>query len=214
MRSAQRLQLSPRFPYQAAEAWDPVSPSSSLLSHDHMPFCKIAVQPYFDVCWPPCHSLHLHAQCHFAGQRTPGPADYKSDTRAVLPGKPAYTIAGRQGPTAFKHNTPGPGTYAVRNNSKLLGSHPNAPAMAHQWPRDRAGIQAAWAWWYALCPHSINTAILHQQACKSASIMYICSLKCSRNQQLGNTEAGNQPHGLQHHTTQAKTSAPQEAYQV
>ena len=57
----------------------------------------------------------------------PGPSDYKSDSKSVLPGKPAYTIAGRQGSALTKHSTPGPGAYAVRGDSKLLGSHPNTP---------------------------------------------------------------------------------------
>ena len=62
-----------------------------------------------------------------AGERTPGPSDYKADSRPTLPGKPAYTIAGRQSHAISKHSTPGPGAYAVRGNSKTVGSHPNAP---------------------------------------------------------------------------------------
>ena len=62
-----------------------------------------------------------------AGERTPGPSDYKADSRATLPGKPAYTIAGRQSLASSRHSTPGPGAYAVRGNSKTIGSHPNAP---------------------------------------------------------------------------------------
>ncbi|KAL0055226.1 hypothetical protein WJX82_009017 [Trebouxia sp. C0006] len=60
-------------------------------------------------------------------ERTPGPADYKSDSKRILPGKPAYTIAGRHSQGMHKSSTPGPGAYAVRSNSKVLGSHPNAP---------------------------------------------------------------------------------------
>lgn len=62
-----------------------------------------------------------------AGERTPGPSDYRADSRPTLPGKPAYTIAGRQSHASFKQNTPGPGAYAVRGNSKTVGCHPNAP---------------------------------------------------------------------------------------
>lgn len=62
-----------------------------------------------------------------AGERTPGPSDYRADSRPTLPGKPAYTIAGRQSHASSKHSTPGPGAYAVRGNSKTVGSHPNAP---------------------------------------------------------------------------------------
>ncbi len=61
------------------------------------------------------------------GERTPGPADYKSDSKRILPGKPAYTIAGRHSQGMHKSSTPGPGAYAVRSNSKVLGSNPNAP---------------------------------------------------------------------------------------
>ncbi|KAL0035284.1 hypothetical protein WJX79_010172 [Trebouxia sp. C0005] len=60
-------------------------------------------------------------------QRTPGPADYKSDCKRIFPGKPAYTIAGRHSQGMHKSTTPGPGAYAVRSNSKMSGSHPNAP---------------------------------------------------------------------------------------
>ena len=45
----------------------------------------------------------------------------------LLPGKPAYTIAGRQSQGMHRGSTPGPSAYAVRGDSKLLGSHPNAP---------------------------------------------------------------------------------------
>lgn len=62
-----------------------------------------------------------------SGERTPGPSDYKSDSNMLLPGKPAYTIAGRQSQGMHRGSTPGPSAYAVRGNSKLLGSHPNAP---------------------------------------------------------------------------------------
>ena len=75
--------------------------------------------------------LHKSSCCNVIhdppGERTPGPADYKSDSKRILPGKPAYTIAGRHSQGMHKSTTPGPGAYAVRSNSKVLGSHPNAP---------------------------------------------------------------------------------------
>ena len=75
-------------------------------------------------------SLHANAPAYHVGERTPGPSDYRADSRVTSPGKPAYTIAGRQNHAGSKHSTPGPGAYAVRSNSKVLGSHPNAPGFS------------------------------------------------------------------------------------
>ena len=65
-----------------------------------------------------------------AGERSPGPADYRPSSANVLPDKPAFTLAGRLANAGLKHSTPGPGAYAVRTRSKLLGSHPNAPSFS------------------------------------------------------------------------------------
>ena len=69
----------------------------------------------------------IHRRAASAGERTPGSSDYKADSITILPGKPAYTIAGRQSHASPKHRTPGPGAYAVLGNSKTIGTHPNAP---------------------------------------------------------------------------------------
>ena len=99
---------------------------SEWLSHLKLPATAAAKMALTFAAMPVCvHKLSCQHGEH-AGQRTPGPADYKSDSRAVLPGNPAYTIAGRHD-GGSQHSTPGPGAYAVANNSRLVGSHPNAP---------------------------------------------------------------------------------------
>ena len=111
-RCAQQQPLSLHFPYQAGMAVAAVS--------DELHTLCAKEEPLSDC-------MYIQEALLTAGERTPGPSDYRADSRPTLPGKPAYTIAGRQSHASFKNSTPGPGAYAVRGNSKTVGSHPNAP---------------------------------------------------------------------------------------
>ena len=110
---AQQQPLSLHFPYQAGVELAPVSHETTLSLTHNKNFCLLC--------------LCMQEALLPAGQCTPGPSDYRADSRPTLPGKPAFTIAGRHSHSSTKHSTPGPGAYAVRGNSKTVGCHPNAP---------------------------------------------------------------------------------------